>query len=376
MAEDVGWTLLVAYLFGECSEEEEARVQRWIRRDPKRKILLGQLHKVLQETEDAPSAEELDAEALWDRIDRETREEPETEGQPGPEAPPSGGSGPKCPGRSRSAPHPESRDTSLQKAVWTGAVAALVAVTGVLWLFVPLGSGPQGSSDSSPETFATQKGQRTAVRLPDGSQVRLNVDSRLTVPPSFGEENRVVRLEGEAFFEVREDSTRPFIVRSKGVVTRVVGTTFDVGAYPEDDEVKVVVAEGRVALHAEESSNSRDAGRQKEDKNVILTRNQVSLIPRNGERIIRREDDVGEHLAWIDGQLAFEDAPFAEVVRRLERWYDLEITMEAGRPPPSGHLNAQFDKDRSIADVMRVIGAAFGLKHEREGNRVTFSTAR
>jgi len=95
------------------------------------------------------------------------------------------------------------------------------------------------------------------------------------------------------------------------------------------------------------------------------------------ERIIRREeDDVGEHLAWIDGQLAFEDAPFAEVVRRLERWYGLEVALEEGSSPPSGHLNARFAGDRSIADVMRVIGAAFGFKYHREGNRVPFSAAR
>lgn len=368
MDEDVDWTLLGKYLFGECTEGEETLVREWIEQDPKRRVVLGQLRKILRTTEESPSAEELDARALWEKIDRDTREEAEQEAS-SPGSPPKRSRSPRRRSRSRSSP------STRRKTVLAGAAAAVVAVTISLWLLGPLKSGLGDSSASSPETFATQKGQRTSVRLSDGSQVRLNVDSRLTVPPSFGEENRVVRLEGEAFFEVRADSTRPFIVRSEGAVTRVLGTAFDVGAYPEDDEVKVVVAEGRVALHGETSSNSRDAGRREEDKNVILTKNQVSLIPRNGEQIIRREDDVGEHLAWMDGQLAFEDAPFAEVIRRLERWYDLEITMEEGTAPPSGHLNAQFDKDRSLADVIRVIGAAFGLKHEREGNRVTFSAA-
>jgi ferric-dicitrate binding protein FerR (iron transport regulator) len=272
--------------------------------------------------------------------------------------------------------------------VWPGAIAAVVAVTITLWLFGPLESGLQEASPPRPETFVTQKGQRTSLRLPDGSQVRLNVDSRLTVPPSFGEENRVVRLEGEAFFEVRDDSTRPFIVRTEGAVTRVVGTAFDVGAYPEEDEIKVAVAEGRVSLHAEqpaapqEPADEKDAtapeeaDRSADRQNVVLAKNQVSLIPRSGEPIVRREKDLSEHLAWMDGQLAFEDAPFEEVARRLERWYDLEIAVEEGSAPPSGHLNAQFDEDRPLSDVLLVIDAAFGLKHEREGNRVAFSTAR
>ena len=257
-----------------------------------------------------------------------------------------------------------------------GATATAVAVTIVLWLLGPLETGLQEPSTPSPETFVTQKGQRTSIRLSDGSQVRLNVDSRLTVPPSFGKQKRVVRLKGEAFFEVREDSTRPFIVRSEGAVTRVLGTTFDVGAYPEEDKVKVIVAEGRVALHAEKSSNSQNVGRQEEDRNVILTKNQVSLIPRNGGQIIRREEDLSEHLAWIDGQLAFNDAPFDEVARRLERWYDIEITLEDGTAIPSGHLNAEFTGDRSLSDVLLVIDAAFDLRHEQNGNRITFSSLR
>jgi ferric-dicitrate binding protein FerR (iron transport regulator) len=142
-----------------------------------------------------------------------------------------------------------------------------------------------------------------------------------------------------------------------------------------DEEVKVVVAEGRVRLRAERSSEEQEADRGDEQRDVVLTKNQVSLIPRNGRQIIRQEDDLGEHLAWIDGQLAFDDAPFEEVARRLERWYDLEIAVEEGSAPPSGHLNAQFDEDRPLSDVLLVIDAAFDVRHEKTGDRVTFSAA-
>jgi ferric-dicitrate binding protein FerR (iron transport regulator) len=260
--------------------------------------------------------------------------------------------------------------------VWPGAVAAVVALTIALWLFGPLESGLREPSTPSPETFVTQKGQRTSVRLSDGSQVRLNVDSRLTVPPSFGNQKRVVHLEGEAFFKVRGDSTRPFIVRSEGAATRVLGTAFNVGAYPEDEEIKVVVAEGRVSLQAEDSPKQGRDDHQEEQQDVVLTKNQVSLISRSSGQIIQREEDLSEHLAWMEGQLVFDDAPFDVVARRLERWYDLEIKMGDGSATPSGLLNAQFDKDRPLSDVLLVIDAAFDVKHERDGDRVTFSASK
>lgn len=367
MDEDVDWTLLGKYLFGVCTEREEARVHAWIEEDPKRRVVLGQLRKILRATDDPPSAEELDADALWERVDRETRQGDEA-GNPA-----SGRSGSKPPRSRRRVSRPGSRQSNLRKVVWPGAVAAALAVTIALWLFGPLESGLRESSTSSTETFVTQKGQRTSVRLNDGSQVRLNVNSRLTVPSSFGNQKRVVHLEGEAFFEVRGDSTRPFIVRSGGAATRVLGTAFNVGAYPEDEEIKVVVAEGRVRLQAEDSPKQGRDDRQEERQDVVLTKNQVSLISRSGEQIIQREEDLSEHLAWMEGQLTFDDAPFDEVVRRLERWYDLEITLEEDRSPPPGHLNAQFDKDRPLSDVLLVIDAAFDVRHERDGDRVTFS---
>jgi len=393
MDEDVDWTLLGKYLFGECSEEEASRVQRWIEQNPKRRVLLGQLRKVLWATEESPSAEDLGAQALWERIDRETRED-ENRGAS------STRSSDREPGSSRSrrrrAPRPRSKESSLRKMVWTGSLAALITVTAVLWLFGPLESGLQGSSDQAPKTFETQKGQRTSLRLPDGSQVRLNVDSRLTVPPTFEEEKRVVRLEGEAFFSVKADSARPFVVRSGKTVTRVLGTAFNVGAYPKEDEIKVAVAEGRVHLRTEKPPEQkpgvspsgdgapRGAREDREDEepiiqkreDVVLTKNQVSLISRSGDQTTWREEDLSEHLAWIDGKLAFEDAPFEEVTRKLERWYGLEITLQTGTSPPPGHLNAQFAEDRALGDVLRVIDVAFGLKHSRDESRVTFTDSR
>jgi ferric-dicitrate binding protein FerR (iron transport regulator) len=330
-------------------------------------------------TKDAPSAEDLDTQALWERIDRETQEETAT----GPSS--SGRQHSRQPRAGRRATRRRSRESSLRTAVWTGAVTAVVAVTVALWLFAPLKTGVQDAS-SAPETITTKKGQRTSVRLTDGSRVRLNVDSRLTIPPSFGEKRREVHLEGEAFFEVAGDSMRPFIVRTEGATTRVLGTAFDVGAYPEDDEIKVAVTEGRVRLQAEsstaekaspagEESANEGTDRQENRRDVVLTKNHVSLISQGGETITRREQDLSEHLAWLDGQLAFEDASFEEVTRKLERWYGLEIEFQGGASLPSGHLNAQFDEDRPLSDVLRVVGAAFGLKYHRDENKVTFVTA-
>lgn len=278
-------------------------------------------------------------------------------------------------GRERRRPARDRAGLSFfsRQATWAGAVALMIVAMVLFWL--------QGERRAAPaseaKTFATQKGQRASLRLPDGTRVRLNVDSRLIVPATFGEESRAVHLEGEAFFEVAEDATRPFDVRAGGAVTRVLGTAFDVNAYPEDVETKVVVTEGRVVLRADGLPQADDPSATRGDAtDVVLTKDQMGQVRRGGERVMRRELAVNHpHLAWLDGQLVFEKAPFSEVARKLERWYSITISLEDGTAPPSGRLNARFAEDQPLREVLSVVATAYGLDYERDKQRVIFTHA-
>lgn len=361
MNDDVSWKLLGKFLFSECTEEEKTRIHEWIEEDPSRKTLLEHLRHLLRMTKDSPNSQEWDTEVLWERIDEQTRRE-DAQREVGEYKERTHSR--RSPSSSR-AGRKEARLSELRKRVWTGIVTVVVGVVISLWLFGPLKTGLQTSSSSGPKTFETEKGQRATVRLTDGTQIRLNVDSRLTVPQSFGADSRDVQLEGEAFFEVASGSARPFRVHAGGAVTRVLGTEFDVSAYPEERETRVVVAEGRVSMR----SNQSTGGKVKE---IVVGRQQMGQILSSGEQVVRRDLNVSSHLAWMEGQLALEDAPFTTVVRKLERWYGLDITLPEDHPPPDGHLNARFTEDQPIPEVLGLVSTAFGVEYTRDEKRVTF----
>lgn len=259
-----------------------------------------------------------------------------------------------------------------------GVAAALIVMIAVFWMgnYSTTGTLP-GSSEEGIETFTTEKGERATVRLSDGTHVRLNVNSRLTVSNSFGDERRRVRLDGEAYFDVATDSTKPFMVHAGGTVTRVLGTAFDVSAYPDEEEAKVIVTEGRVSLQADSGQigeNEDNASREKES--VILTERQMARVLNSGGQIIRQKTEGQQHLAWMNGELILNDAPFSKVVRSLERWYDLEIILEEGATPPIGHLNARFAKEQALEEVLTVVATAFRLEYKRHRKRVIFSPSK
>jgi transmembrane sensor len=245
-------------------------------------------------------------------------------------------------------------------------------VVGVLWFWGPSADGSQNVSAQAREIFRTEEGERATIRLSDGTRAELNVNSRLTLPETFGTDRRVVKLKGEAFFEVVPDSTRPFIVQAGGTVTQVLGTEFGVRAYPEDAGAKVVVSEGRVTLGLDDEHAGRKEEEQ-ESKDVMLTARQRARFLRSGERAIHRESDLSQHLAWMEEEIVFDGASFDKVTRVLERWYSLDIALEEEEASPSGHLNSRFSgESQDLREVLNVVATAFRLKYERQGKKVIF----
>lgn len=382
MNNDVDWTLLAKYLFGECTEDEEKSVRAWIERDPKRIALMRQLRRALQNQEDPSSSERWNTDALWERVRERTQPE-EGGADASLSSSPSSTTVP-CAERRRET---RSRDRrrlrkrhrlSSRQIVWGGAIALLLVITlvGTLWQRRAPDPGLRTASVKEADTFTTEKSERAIIRLTDGTRVQLNVDSRLTVPPDFGQQTRSIELEGEAFFEVATDSTRPFIVQSGEVTTRVLGTAFDVNAYPEDEETQVAVSEGKVSLETEASEGRDGEGDRAGEEGVVLTKQQVARITNNGNQIIRQDFNMRNHLAWMDGELVLNKAPFGRVVHKLERWYDLEISLELGkRGAPEGHLNARFSEGQDLEEVLEVVTTAFQTTYERQGQKVIIRPA-
>lgn len=356
----INWNRLVRYLTGESSPEKEERTREWILEDRKRARLMDDLREVWEATDQ--SSRPRDVDAAWEEISRtiELANGDEKERKDA-----AGSSPRKTPserGRERGKRGSRRRfyggvQSSAGLSALLGVVLLAVAVAAIF--FYDFSEVPDQHSE--PRVFTTKPGQRATVRLGDGSKVRLNADSRLKVRAGFGEHNRMVRLTGEAYFEVARDTTTSFVVRMNGARVTALGTAFNVEAYADANKREVAVSEGVVSLRSGQES-FRDT--------VHLRANYLGTIFGSHMQTLRDDAAVHRRIAWTNGQLVFSDAGFEEVTRRVERWYDVEIEYEVDSNRVD-RLNASFH-DESLDEVVKAISTALDLMYRREGEMVVF----
>ena len=153
----------------------------------------------------------------------------------------------------------------------------------------------------------------SVITLPDQTKVTLNRYSSLTYPDSFKEDRREVQLQGEAYFEVAKNAQIPFVVTtSAGIDVKVLGTKFNVASYENDEQVTTTLAEGSVEVGDEKGS-------------VRLKPEEQALFCK-GDRSLRvQKVDVGMYLAWNDGKFIFEEQSLEQIMKQLQRWYEMSV---------------------------------------------------
>lgn len=169
---------------------------------------------------------------------------------------------------------------------------------------------------------SSEAGEKVRFMLPDGTQVHLNSESSLTYPESFYTESREVHLEGEAYFVVSHDESLPFIIHTSEITTRVLGTSFNVRAYPEDEQVSVAVARGKVGL----SNQGNDANNH--EHQVILEADEWALYSTETSNYSTGSGDIFGYTAWNENVLLYHDKKLSDVALQLERWYGVTISFE------------------------------------------------
>src|SRR5699024_2915773 len=145
----------------------------------------------------------------------------------------------------------------------------------------------------------------------DGSVIQLNAESTLRYPSKFDSNKREVYLEGEAFFSVERDTTRPFIIHAGGTATQVLGTSFNIRAYEGEDKVQVAVVEGEVAV-TEEKAEKR-AGQEA----IHISKNEWVTYHSDEQIIEKGQGDIWKMVAWKDDVLVFKDQSLSRIAKRL-----------------------------------------------------------
>lgn len=208
----------------------------------------------------------------------------------------------------------------------------------------------------------TVNGQQLSVKLPDGTLVKLNAGSMISYPRQFADSIREVELRGEAFFEVVKNKEAPFVVHTGAVTTRVLGTAFNVRAYPEKSEVLVAVVEGKVKV-----KSVKGAG----DNSVLLVKKEMVTVQTAQGELVVSDFDEKEQIGWKDGILYFEKADFSSAVERLERWYGVRIKIsEKRKMDPSWRFSGKF-KDKSLDYILEVMSYPHHFTYKIKDNNVT-----
>lgn len=212
-------------------------------------------------------------------------------------------------------------------------------------------------------TKNAQRGQKIQLRLPDQTLVILNSNSQIEYPETFSEDHRTISLIGEAYFDVVRDESRPFTVVSNSVKTRVLGTTFNVRAYPDENDIKVGVIEGKVRVYSE--------GKSEIPFDHTLMPNQMSVIKLDEKLVMKKRFDPKEFIAWKDWVLEFKDQSLAHIFKELEKWYDVDISIANGVDLTKSY-SGSFENE-TLKAVMEALSYSGEFRFVRSGNKVAIT---
>lgn len=255
----------------------------------------------------------------------------------------------------------QSRRLKLHK--WmktTQRAAAFLAVPLLilsLWLIV-------NRHEPSAMTLATARGEHTHLFLPDGSEVWLNVDSKLEYATNYNAENRLLKLNGEAFFKVAKGKKFPFIVDMAGFQVKAVGTEFNISAYTDDSRSSVYMQEGVVDLSYFPEGKKEQTFQMKAGDKATISSNR---------KTINISHTASENSAkWIEGELSFRDEPLDQVFRKTERWYNIKIEYKWSEFSDET-LTVHLKKDESINRLFEIMDQAIGINVVQNENSYVVS---
>ena len=313
---------LDAFLRGELSDAESGRVVAWAKPQP-----------------------EWDSSRLWERLEPQLDE--------------------KQVGRSQTVSDRHRRFPSASRR-WVPAIAAalLVAVLGGVWAYFD--RVPQSSPVVVAKTYQTERGQRVSFQLPDGSAIQLGPQSRLRFDSTFGVTNRIVVLEGDGYFHVTHDATRPFVVLTSQGEVRDLGTRFVIRARGDSLPVDVAVAEGTVALARSITPGAGIATLGTDS--VIVTAGEIATMDDGGPEPAIPVRDIERYFAWTRGELVFDRTPLTQVLSELNRWFAEEFVL--GDPRLGTVRLTTVLQGETLAEALLVLETSLDMDIERADGKL------
>ena len=326
---DVG--LLKRYLLKQCSPEEAQQVLKWLQENK----LSNQLHELMKQDWHAESGEvpDIDFDRQFENILAGIQ-----------------------------ARHINGKVQKRNKILRIAAVFALICCAAAVLYY---SGGPRGTENdtlaqtATPITKKTGNGEKLTTVLPDGSKVILNAGSKLDISP-FNDTIRMVTLTGEAFFEVVRDENTPFIVKTQGLETKVLGTSFNVRHDEEEQKTVVSLVSGAVRLNPVHDSADQEP--------VELSPGFEGVYQVNHRQIEQKKFGYLSRISWKDGNLYFDEANVTDLVRQLEKWYGVTIHL-TNSPKKDWRFSGSFNNE-PLENVLEGVRFMKGISFRISGKQV------
>ncbi len=205
-------------------------------------------------------------------------------------------------------------------------------------------------------------GQRICMKLADGTNVWLNAQTNLTYPTVFTNNERRVSIEGEAYFEVAKDKSRPFIVNVGDIEMKVLGTTFNVHSYTGDNNCRVSLLEGSLQVYRKDTPN----------KNIILSPQKEVTISNN--QMVMNNIPSNDYFLWKEGIYSFDSEPLGNIFKRLEQYYDININVK-DTDILKWKYTVKFRQRDGIDEILRLLCKLhpFTINKDEENNQIIIS---
>lgn len=213
---------------------------------------------------------------------------------------------------------------------------------------------PQSEESVLYNKIETPVGGKYQINLPDGSKVWLNSSSSLRFSALFNGNTREVELSGEAYFDVSENKSKPFKVITKDQIVEVLGTQFNINSYSDEGSIKTTLIEGSVKIIYK-------------DKVVLLSPGQQFQPKETLAKVV--EADTEEVVAWKDGYFVFKNEDIRSIMRKLSRWYNVEVSY-SGNIPEVG-FGGNISRSKDISEVLDVLQLTNAVHFKVEGRRIT-----
>ena len=325
------WDLLAKYYSNECSHEEMQELFNWLKESNENEILFNKVKQDLELININKSMNKVNVDSAWEKLKNRIEEDEEI------------------------VPVVKISDKKAVRFISLLKYAAIALVLISVGLFSTKVYQKIENRGLISE-IASINEQGKVILLPDGTSIILNSDSKLTYPEHYAANERRVKLEGEAYFDVTKNPEQPFIIETKNAEVKVLGTTFNVNANLPNDQVEVYVETGLVQLSSFKNSNS----------NVLIKPGDVGII--ENKNLYKKSNDNKNIISWKTKEIVFKEQYLSDVLYTLNKIYNTHIICE-DQEVLDLRYTSTF-RNQEINSILNVICLTFDLKTEVKGDRI------